>query len=337
MQPKLLLPALLLLNTFVYAGKLPKTVVPGKIYFSNQPMLSSNAGSKNVFSSNEYIYARLELNGTTIKDAFRIKEPGKGYPFLQCRVTIIKASGYEYGGSGRNYLLIKDDEREKSSLSFDVMPEPSQATTLFSLLDDFSAGNGFVPLYNTIIGEKLPEGKYTVRVKLYVETQDGWGTYESEEKWPTIEEEFEFNFRNADIARVKNNSSQVSDIINENAFRYDKLPPVFSNPGKLTDPNATAVKVAAILKRDLPNRTILKFVAEQYSGTQWHIAKDDFGLPLYKYFNPHIWMVYKADGKCYVGYITLRQVYSGGGTYGTLQVAWTSTKDDKGIDCVKVK
>ena len=58
--------------------KVPGTV-PGKIYFSNQPMIS-NAGSKNSFSSAENIYARLELNGTTIKDAFRIKEPGKGLP-----------------------------------------------------------------------------------------------------------------------------------------------------------------------------------------------------------------------------------------------------------------
>src|SRR4029078_11074513 len=80
--------------------------VPGKIYFSNQPMTSS-AGSMNVFSSADYIYARLELSGTTIKDAFRIKEPGKGLPFLQCRVTITKENGYEFGGSGRNYFLIK--------------------------------------------------------------------------------------------------------------------------------------------------------------------------------------------------------------------------------------
>jgi len=160
---------------------------------------------------------------------------------------------------------------------------------------------------------------------------------EDQEKWPFIQDGFDFTLREADIATLNKNRLATIDHMEENAFRYDKLPDVFSRPGKLTDPNATTAKVAAILKRDLPNRAIIKFVAEQYSGTLWSIAKDDFGLPRYKYFNPHIWMAYKMDGKCYVGYVTLRQVYSGGGTYGPLEVAWTTTKDDRGIDCEKVK
>jgi hypothetical protein len=338
MQPKLFMPVLLLISPFLHAGTLPKAAVPGKIYFSNQPMLSSNAGSKTVFSSAEYIYARLELNGTTIKDAFKIKEPGKGLPFLQCQVSLIK-DGNEFGGSGRNYLLLKDDQRGSSSLSFDVLPEPSRATTVFSLLDDFSAGIGFYPLYNTIINERLEEGKYTVKVKLYVETQDSWGNYQPEEKWPVIEEEFEFNFRDEDVARVRSNNDQIVDIIRENAFRYDKLPPVFSNPAVITDPKATNAKIAAILKRDLPDRTILKLAVEKTSGVLWHIATDDFNLPKYRYFNPDIYVAYKMDGKCYVGTVTLREVYSGGGTYGPLQVAFTSASEqhDKGIDCEKVK
>ncbi|MDZ4796017.1 MAG: hypothetical protein SGI83_17185 [Bacteroidota bacterium] len=205
------------------------------------------------------------------------------------------------------------------------------------MTDDFTAGYGYVPFYSLIIGEKLPEGNYTVKVKIFYRAVDGWGKELSHKKWPYIEGEFQFNFSENDIGKIVKDDKLANDILYENAFRYDKLPAVFSNPGKLTDPTATAAKVVAILKRDLPNRTILKFVAEQYSGTQWHIAKDDYGLPSYKYFNPHIWVAYKMGGKCYVGYVTLRQVYSGGGTYGPLGVAWTSTKDDKAIDCDKVK
>lgn len=315
----------------------PGTPVAGKIFFSNQPMTNSSAGSKSVFSSAEYIYARLELNGTTIKDAFKIKEPGKGYPFLQCRVSIIK-DGYEFGGSGRNYLLIKDDERASSSLNFDVFPEPSRATTVFSLLDDFSAGIGFVPLYNIIVNEKLAEGKYTVKVRLYVETQDSWGTYQPEEKWPTIEEEFEFNFRDEDVARVLDNNKQVADNIVENAFRYDKLPDIFYKSATITDPKATNAKILAIIKRDLPQRTILKMAIEK-TGTIWSIAKDDYGLPKYRYFYPGVYVAYKINGKCYIGRVTLRETYSGGGTFGPLQVGFTSAseQDDKGIDCAKVK
>jgi hypothetical protein len=308
--------------------------VPGKIYFSNQPM-TSNAGSKTVFSSADYIYAMLELNGTTIKDAFRIKE-GKGYPFIQYRVTITNANGYEMGGSGRNYLLLKDDTKDMSSLSFDVLPEPSRATTVVSLTDDFTAGYGFFPLSGTIINERLKEGKYTVKVTLYLETRDGWGTWEPEEKWPTITEEFEFNFRDEDIDRIQKNSREVADVIDENAFRHDKMPEIFSKGATITDPMATNAKVLAIIKRDLPRRTILKMVIEK-TGTLWSIAKDDYGLPKYRYLYPHAYVAYKIDGKCYIGNITLRQDYTGGGTFGPLHVGFTSEGDDKGIDCTKVK
>lgn len=50
--------------------------------------------------------------------------------------------------------------------------------------------------------------------------------------------------------------------------------------------------------------------------------------------------MYKVDGKCYVGNVTLRETYSGGGTYGPLEVGFTSASGsggDKAIDCAKVK
>lgn len=336
MQSKLLLPALLLLNTFLYAGKLPG-VVPGKILFSGTPFTGSSTASKTSFISSEYIYGRLEISGSSIKEAFKLRDL-KGYPFLVCDVSIMQNGEDLYGGfSGNNYILLKEEDKSAGSFNFDIMPDPSKATTLYSMLDDFSAGNGFSPLSSRIIGMRMKEGKYQVQIKIYSRAVDGWGKEQDRDKWPVLEGQFDYEFMESDIEKVKNDSKKTGDVTRENAFSYDKLPAVFSNPGKLTDPNATTAKVAAILKRDLPERAILKFVAEQYSGTQWSIAKDDYGLPRYKYFNPHIWMAYKADGKCYVGYVTLRQVYSGGGTYGPLEVAWTSTKDDRAIDCGKVK
>ncbi|MDZ4794064.1 MAG: hypothetical protein SGI83_07285 [Bacteroidota bacterium] len=176
-----------------------------------------------------------------------------------------------------------------------------------------------------------------MRIKIYNETTNAYGYLQSQDKWPTLESEFDFQFSEEDVERIRKNARLGSDLAVESAFRYDKLPPVFSNPGKLTDSNATSAKIAAILKRDLPQRQIIKWVAESYNGPYWSIANDDYGLPKYKYFNPHIWIAYKSDGKCYVGFVTLRQVYSGGGTYAALAVAWTSTKDGKGIDCIKVK
>jgi hypothetical protein len=99
---------------------------------------------------------------------------------------------------------------------------------------------------------------------------------------------------------------------------------------------ATNAKVLAIVKRDLPRRTILKMVIEK-TGTTWSVAKDDYGLPKYRYFYPGVYVAYKIDGKCYIGKVTLRQDYTGGGTFGPLHVGFTSGGDDKGIDCAKVK
>jgi hypothetical protein len=333
------MPALLLISTFLYAGKFPETVVPGKIYFSTQPFGNSNAGSKTNFSSNEYIYGRLELSGSTIKEAFKLKEI-KGHYFLVCEVEVLKdGEPVGYHISRNNYILLSNEDLDKTWLNLDILPEPARASTLYSMTDDFSAGYGYTPLYYMINPDYFPSaGTYHLNVKIFSKTLDMYDRDEDQDKWPFIQDGFDFTLREADVATLKKNSKVTRELMEGNAFRYDKLPPVFSNPGKLTDPNATTAKVAAILKRDLPNRAIIKFVAEQHSGTLWHIATDEYSLlPKYKYFNPHIWMAYKADGKCYVGYVTLRQVYSGGGTYGPLEVAWTSTKDDRGIDCDKVK
>ena len=169
--------------------------------------------------------------------------------------------------------------------------------------------------------------------------ENSWGTLEPRDTWPTLEGEFNFTMNEADIETLVANRTKARESSRESAYRYDKLPPVFANPGPMSDPNATAAKISAILKRDLPERTIMKFVAEKYSGLQWHVANDEIGLPKYKYFNPHIWVAYRMDGKCHVGSVTLRQNYQGGGRFGPLQVAFTSASEheDGVIDCALVK
>ncbi len=313
--------------------------VPGQISFSSAPFPGGAGAAKKTFSSAEYIYGQLQLSSGTLKEAFKIKDKENTLSFLKSTVTILQNGEVVSYGSSNDFIYLKDDIKNGSSLNFDVMPEPAKASTVFSMLDDFSAGIGFTPLPTMIFNAHLPDGNYQVHVKIYTETMDAYGSLQSEDKWPSVEGEFNYNFKEDDAEKILANRLTIRENILVNAFRYDKLPPVFSNPGKLNDPNATAAKIFAILKRDLPEREIIKWVAETYNGPVWHIANDDFGLPKYKYFNPHIWMAYKMNGKCYVGDVTLREPYSGGGTYGSLQVAFTSASSvpDKGIDCVKVK
>jgi len=315
--------------------------VPAKMYFSTTPFTSSSTGAKTSFKSSDYIYGRFELDKGTIGEVFKLKPTDK-MPFLDLTVTIYKndeQTGSEQGSL--NHILLKPEDLSHNYFNFDVLPDPDKSTSIFSALDDFSAGLGFFPLYNLVQPEVFPEtGTYKVELQYYVETKDAWGNDQDREKWPIVKGSFDLNFNENDITKLQDNKTKVKDATRENAFRYDKLPDVFSNPGPLTDPNATSAKIAAILKRDLPDRTILKFAAEKVSGLQWNIAKDDIDIPKYKYFTPNIWVAYKADnGKCYVGTVTLRENYQGGGTYGPLQVAFTSASEqaDRGIDCVKVK
>jgi hypothetical protein len=167
---------------------------------------------------------------------------------------------------------------------------------------------------------------------------DGWGRELDSDKWPALEDRFEFDFHEEDIARVQKDFKDITEIIKENAFRYDKLPAEFSNSAVITDPKASNARILAIIKRDLPYRTILKIAIEK-TGTTWSIAKDEFNLPKYRYFYPTVWVAYKLDGKCYIGTVTLRETYTGGGTYGQLEVGFTSASNqkDRGIDCIKVK
>ena len=92
----------------------------------------------------------------------------------------------------------------------------------------------------------------------------------------------------------------------------------------------------SILKRDLPERTIMKVAIAPGAGPLWEIEKNDLGLPRQKWFNRKIHIAYKWSDKCYVGTVDLIQPYSGGGGYEKLQVGYTSEKD-KIIDCSKVK
>ena len=334
----------LFLSLMLQAKKVRKVDMPpveGRIYFSNTPFTGTSANTnKTSFTSAEYIYARLEIPTGTLKEVFKIKDDGKGYPFLKCKLTISQNGEVIHYGSSRDNILVKEEFLNSNILNFDILPEPSKAGTLYSMLEDFSAGYGFNPISSLIVSGRWPDGDYRVKVTIYTETYNAYGSLQDEEKWPKVDGEFDLKFKEDDAGKIIANSKLITETSVENAFRYDKLPAVFSKPGKLTDPNATSAKILAILKRDLPERQILKWVAESYSGPYWHIAHDDYGLPKYKYFNPHIWMAYKINGKCYVGNITLRQVYSGGGTYGPLRVGFTSASGsggDKGIDCVKVK
>ena len=207
------------------AYKLPgiTDIVKGKIYFSNKPFTTSNAGSKKSFTSSEYIYGRIELDGQSIKDAFKVWDPTDGYPYsyLLYRVFVFH-KGEEMGHNTLNVCLLEQKDKNKTFLNFDVLPEPSKATTVMSGIERFDAGIFAAPFYNLINGDNFKEdGEYRIVVKFYYESYDVWGKREELEKWPKLEEEFTFMFSLKDVPTLKKNEAAADALVSGN-FKKNK-------------------------------------------------------------------------------------------------------------------
>src|SRR6185503_1312004 len=177
----------------IFAGD-KRTLADGKIYFSNQPFTSSANNTKNSFTSADYIYGRMELNAGTIKEAFKLKDKANALSFLKCKITVLQNGEEISYGSSRDFILLKDAAKNGNALNFDILPEPSKVTTVYSMLDDFSAGIGFNPITTLIMNGHWPTGNYKVKVMIYSETTNAYGDLQSEDKWPGVEGEFDFNF-----------------------------------------------------------------------------------------------------------------------------------------------
>ncbi len=206
------------------AYKLPEKdeTVKGKIYFSNQPFLKSNTGSKNNFTSSDYIYGRAELDGQTIQEAFRVFEPNNNYPhaYLLYRVYIFH-NGQEMGfNPSVNICLLKAENKNNKWLNFDVLPEPAKASTVLCGTERFNTSLSSAPLYGLINNDNFKEnGDYKIVVKFYTQSYDVWGNMESVEKWPKLEGEISFMFNEKDVPMLKKNEVAADAVIQKNAFR----------------------------------------------------------------------------------------------------------------------
>ena len=309
-----------------------------KMTFSDEPVTNEN--SKTSFTSAEYIYGSMDLGGKTVKEFFRIPEPSEEhpYPFLYYIVEAYQNDDL-VGNNGWRYVLLRDADKGKMVLQFDILPEPAKVTTILCGTEKFDAGLGAGPLYDLVFNQQFKKnGTYIIKVKFYSKSLDVYGNEQSKDKWPECTGSFGFKFNENDVPVLLKNNKEANGIAAENAFKLDKLPNEF-NGSKVSDPKVTAVKLSAILKRDLPERTVLKFAIGEADGALWKIAKNDLDIPRYRYFTPYIHVVYKMDGKCYVGTVELIEEYLGGGKYGPLKVGFTSAgnRKDNVIDCGKVK
>jgi hypothetical protein len=311
-----------------------------EMIFSNDPLVN-NTNAKTSFTSAEYIYGTVDLDGKTIKDFFKIPDIKyeDEYYYLNYLVEVYEGNDM-LADNWPSRTLVKEADIKNTVLYFDVLPEPSKASSVLSGTEKFDAGLFAGPLYTMIRNQDFKKnGTYTIKVRFYYKSRDAYGNEQPKEKWPECKGSLSFAFNENDVPAVLINKTEADAIVAENAFKMSKLPAIFSTPSKVNDPKVTPAKLAAILKRDRPERTMLKFVIGEVDGVLWKIATNDLDIPRYRYFTPYIHVAYKMDGKCYVGTVELIEEYLGGGKYGSLKVGFTSASNrkDNAIDCGKVK
>jgi len=318
--------------------------IPGaKMYFSDKPFTNSHEGAKTSFKSDDFIYGRIELpNNQTLLDAFKMSSIKTQYYYLRFWVQVNKDGKKTGNRNSFEYLLIKNEEDvKKSYLNFDILPNPTAATSALCGLDDFTSAIATGPLYSLINPASFPEnGEYSIQTRLFLNTVDGWGKSVSEENWPEVIDEFKFQFDTKDIAALKKNSEAGIDMVQKNTFRLSKIPDYFSKSTTLPDPALSTANIGAVLKRDLAsgNMKVIKFAVGEYTGPLWRIQKNELGLILRRHVTPIVNIVYQFQDDCYVGDANLWQEYIGGGKYGGLVVGErTCNSCGQKIDCTKVK
>ena len=265
----------------------------------------------------------------------------KNDTYLHYKVTVLK-DGEQMGQPNFwEYLYVLAGEKNKTYFNFDILPEPEKAKSMMCGTEYFKSGLASGPLYSIISQDRFPDnGTCTIRVKLFQESLNSWGKLDDEEKWPVAEEDFTFNFDGKDISKLKTNATRADELVMDNAYHLDKMPEWFYNAGKINDPKVTDAKIAAILKRDIPTKSIIKFVVAPFTGGPiWQVQKDEYSVIMRRNFMPLVNIAYKRDGKCYVGTVQLREPYEGFGNFGGLRVGTesSSSRPDYWLDCGLVK
>ena len=319
--------------------------IPGaKVFFSTSPFTGSNVGAKSTFTSQDFIYGRLELN-RSIAEAFGLgKMPKRDYYYIRYKVFI----GNEETGIGPNtgnYLYLSKEDAAKNFLNFDVLPDPNNVNTVLAVVDElwnYKFNASLVSEHD--VRSKFPRnGDYPIKVVLFQPNFDDYGeTKFDEDPLPYAAGQFTFQFAASDWNTM--NANQKKAFENAEAARNKRdtrkaLPDWWGKTKAPADPKLSAARITALLNsyaRQWGRAYLGKFVWDSYSLPIWNIQKDNIGLPSYRYA-PHVWAIYKdnKDGMCYYGSHSIREDYSGAGTYG--QMYLNTMGDRTYIDCAAVR
>ena len=323
--------------------------IPGaSFYFSDKPFGNSHEGAKTNFKSSGFIYGRLELKNQTIEEAFKLTPIGKNY-YLILSFGVVKGTEGKYAQVNNNAVMLKPDEIKQTAFNFDVLPDPANASTGIGMNYEYGFDALHVlggPMYQIIDQDKFPDnGDYRIQLQFYFRPVDGWGKgLPNSSDWPGVEGAFHFSFNAADVAAIQKNFTAVHQAIKTTVFMLHAMPDWWPKTSrKLADASLSPAALEAMIKAELSasGDVLVRFaVANNSPNSGWIIQKNDLGVPTYQLLAENIYTIYKSDGKCFIGDVSIAKEYVGGGKYGNPYVRNVNVATSgygTGIDCSAIK
>jgi len=319
----------------------------GIFYFSNQPFGAGTEGSKTSFTSGEFIYGRLVLKGGTVR---QVLQPSAviGKDKNQIRFSIYSKDS---DGQMREWdsiaccAVLTESEFDKTYWDFDVFPDPSKAKTLMFRGTDYENRYSLVnSVYSFLKDSQTKEGSYRLVVEIESAGVDFRGNPLPADQQKSITGEISFTFRGSDYEKITANY----DALRKNAetastkslAASQEVPSEWSEtPNRIPPAKENELRAWYLsFLEDKNDVKIIKFYSSRPGPTTWSVSKNDLGLIRYRYSNEYymVFLKNQAKNECSFDTFSLRQDYSGGGTYGqTLVVHSAQTR--KYIDCTKLQ
>ncbi|MFT3827073.1 MAG: hypothetical protein QM731_24320 [Chitinophagaceae bacterium] len=334
-----------------------------KMYFSDKAFTTTNTGAKTSFTSRDFIYGRIEVNGQTLAEAFKLNaQPAKGFHYLNYGILITPKGKSEnelnydqnikYVINNRSKpILIKAGDEKNTWLNFDVLPEPSGISTLQAPAEmpeninefKFAAGMDLVTREDNIKTTFPSNGDYTIQLVLWNYSFDDWGKpLESEKNIITLGE-FTYQFSAKDGATLMSNSQKRLDGVRLAQMmknKYTKLPDWWhGKPFTPADAILSSANLTPMIKNYCSHNglTYISHKVYPYNGAAgWTIYTDSqTGRQVSRRLNAEAWTLYKDEnGRCRFAVALIDEQYAGAGTYGSPYISGLSGEF---IECSAIK
>jgi hypothetical protein len=291
------------------------------IIFSSEPFIGGKGAPATVFNSaKSHIYARLQVNGASIKEALKLSGEN---PVLKVDYYIYPTEGDEIASfRDQVSLYLTSGFTDKSVIDFDIMPRPNSITAYNNPADKYSYYLSQFPFLHN--NQYFPtNGNYKIGIRISSPEKDDWGNNNG-----NILETmgfFDYTFEAKDAKAIYDEGQIVMKTLQEGIrFTPKPLPKEWGLTSSApVVAGYTVSKYNQLYSNFYKGGKIIKTYMSPAGAATWKVIMDNNNLfPAYKYCTQWVtFFVKDAQGRCYYHTCNLRQDYQGGGNYGAMHLA----------------